>query len=93
MLDVGQGLAILVETENHLLLYDTGPGDNQSWSLVSPVISPAITSLAHSAPERLIVSHGDLDHAGGLSEVQNSYPSVRILANLRAPGSRASIPG
>ena len=38
MLDVGQGLAVLVETSDHLLLYDSGPGDGNSWSLVPSAI-------------------------------------------------------
>ncbi|MFT5138898.1 MAG: competence protein ComEC [Lysobacterales bacterium] len=82
MLDVGQGLAVLVETPNHLLLYDTGPGDGESWSMAATSIVPAIASRANSSLDRIIVSHGDLDHAGGLFDLMPRYSQSRINANL-----------
>jgi len=83
MLDVGQGLAVLVETDTRLLLYDSGPGDGRSWSLVAPVILPALRQSARGHPDRVVVSHGDLDHAGGLHELADRFPRAEFLANLR----------
>ncbi len=90
VLDVGQGLAVLVETENHLLLYDTGPGDGRDWSLVRSAIAPAIANKAVTSPHRVNVSHGDLDHAGGLYEIRLRYRDSQLTANLRNPGSDVS---
>jgi competence protein ComEC len=85
VLDVGQGLAALVSTENHTLLYDSGPGDNNSFNLVRPVITPAIAALAMGSPDRLVISHGDLDHAGGLAGLKKRYPEMDMHVNLRIP--------
>jgi len=81
-LDAGQGMAVLLSTENHTLLYDSGPGDGRSQNLVNAVISPALANLGREAPERIIISHGDLDHAGGLSALLDHYPAAALLANL-----------
>ncbi len=85
VLDVGQGLAVLIETQKHLLLYDTGPGDAKNWSLVSSSIQPAIANRPRLTPELIIVSHGDLDHAGGLFQIRTEFPDARVLGNLRHP--------
>jgi competence protein ComEC len=85
VLDVGQGMAALIETQGHLLLYDSGPGDNRDWSLVPSAIAPAIAQTGKAAPDLAIISHGDLDHAGGLYELRSRYPDMKILANLGRP--------
>jgi competence protein ComEC len=63
--DVGQGMALLVETRGHRLLYDTGPqyaadsnGDNR-------VIAPYLKARGIGALDGMIVSHSDADHSGG----------------------------
>ncbi len=82
MLDAGQGTAVLLSTENRTLLYDSGPGDGAEQNLVRSVISPALASLGRNAPERIIISHGDLDHAGGLATLLKYYPETKLLARL-----------
>ena len=89
-LDIGQGTAVLVSTDNNTLLYDSGPGDGGKQNLVRSVITPALASLARSAPERIIISHGDLDHAGGVKSLASIYPEARWNANL--PGHRRKYP-
>ncbi|EKF75224.1 DNA internalization-like protein [Alcanivorax hongdengensis A-11-3] len=62
--DVGQGEAVVVRTRQHLLLYDTGPG----WpggSAADYVLLPWLHRQG-LRPDRVIVSHGDSDHAGGV---------------------------
>ena len=81
-LDAGQGMAVLLSTENHTLLYDSGPGDGRNQNLVGSVILPAVANLGREAPERIIISHGDLDHAGGLSALLDHYPAADLLANM-----------
>ncbi len=85
LLDVGQGLAVLVGSPDYLMLYDTGPGNgvagDDGWSLVRASIVPMIKSTGRS-PDMIVVSHADLDHAGGLSELQVQYPDSRFLASL-----------
>ncbi len=81
-LDVGLGMAVLLSTEHHTLLYDSGPGDGREQNLVNTVITPALAGLGRSAPEQIIISHGDLDHAGGLAALLKHYPAAELVANL-----------
>ena len=84
-LDVGQGLSIVVATEKHLLLYDTGPGNGVAGEggrdMVESTIQPAIVATGLS-PDMVVASHADLDHAGGLDRLVSVFPSATYLANL-----------
>lgn len=82
VLDVGQGQAVLVRSEAHVLLVDTGPGAEGRWSLAQRVILPAITDAAAGPLDLLLVSHGDSDHAGGLDDLRAALPGVPVIASL-----------
>jgi len=87
ILDVGQGLAVLVKTRNHSLLYDTGPGgsleNGMSWSLFDPVIAPALAADGVGPPDVVAVSHADLDHAGGLPDLLARFRDLELRINER----------
>lgn len=85
VLDVGQGTAVMVRAAGHTLLYDSGPGDGAGRDMVSRAIVPAILHVGGSSPDRVVISHGDQDHAGGLWSLQARYPSTTYNANLAAP--------
>ncbi len=66
VLDVGQGFAVVVQTHERVLLFDTGPAFQSGSNTVETVVLPF---LHYSGIERLdivLISHGDLDHAGGI---------------------------
>lgn len=83
VLDVGQGLAIVVEVGDRLLVYDTGPYYSPQFNAGSGVVAPFIRRRGYTAVETLIVSHGDMDHAGGFFGLNNS---LGIKQSLLAPG-------
>jgi len=85
ILDAGQGGAVLVSSAGKSLLYDTGPGDGGERTLVPGVIAPALARLGGRAPDIVVVSHGDLDHAGGLAALRGLYPEAAYYASLRNP--------
>ncbi|WP_223555053.1 DNA internalization-related competence protein ComEC/Rec2 [Pseudomonas sp. BF-R-01] len=78
-LDVGQGLAILVRTRHHTLLYDTGPrfGD---FDLGERVVLPAMRKLGVNELDLMLISHADADHAGGARAVANGLPIKQVLS-------------
>jgi len=89
VMDVGQGLAVLLQTPGHAVLFDTGPryrrGD-AGRNIVIPVLRHfGVTQLDH-----LIVSHGDADHVGGARSVLAVYPEAEFLApeRLDVPADR-----
>ncbi len=64
-LDVGQGLATVVTTANRVLLYDTGPAYRTGGSAAERVVRPYLERQRITRIDRLVLSHADLDHAGG----------------------------
>jgi competence protein ComEC len=78
-LDVGKGLAILVRTRHHTLLYDAGPrfGDND---LGERVVLPTLRKLGVSALDLMLISHAHADHAGGAQAVAKGLPVKRVLS-------------
>jgi competence protein ComEC len=83
-LDVGQGQATWVTTAEHSLLVDPGPGMPGRWSLVEGTVVPALRGQGRSRPDLMLVSHGDLDHAGGLEDVRHTWPGTPITGNWRS---------
>jgi competence protein ComEC len=85
-LDVGQGLSVLLTTPGHLMVYDTGPGNGlpgeAGLDMVDGTIQPMIEATGRK-PDLVIVSHADLDHAGGLARLMSEFPGAEYLANLR----------
>jgi competence protein ComEC len=63
--DVGQGMALLVETERHRLLYDTGPTYAPGADGGSRVILPYLRMRGIAALDGVVISHSDTDHTGG----------------------------
>ncbi len=80
LLDVGQGLALLVRTRHHDLLYDAGPAVPRGLDLGEAVVLPALRALGTRRLDTLVLSHGDNDHAGGADAVSRGLPPGRVLA-------------
>lgn len=84
MMDVGQGTAVLVRTKRHTLLYDTGAGLPGGFSRGQTTVLPALRALGVRHLDKVVVSHGDNDHAGGLTAVRDGVAIDRIDASWRA---------
>ncbi len=78
VLDVGQGLAVLVQTSAHTLLYDTGPAFRNS-DAGQRVVVPALQALGVRSLDVLMISHRDADHRGGAGSVLARYPAGLIV--------------
>ena len=65
VLDVGQGLAVVVQTPNHLLVYDSGPSYSDQFNAGSGIIAPYLRRHGRNRIDLLILSHEDADHSGG----------------------------
>ena len=81
LLDVGQGLAAVIQTARHTLVYDTGPrfGD---FDTGAAVVVPYLTAQGVDRVDALIVSHGDNDHSGGAEAVDRRFPVYRMLSSV-----------
>jgi competence protein ComEC len=85
VLDVGQGLSVVVRTRGHTLLYDAGPAVPEGFDAGERVVVPALHALGVRRLDRLLLSHGDADHAGGLEAVKRGLPTQRVLAPAGSP--------
>ena len=80
-LDVGQGLAAVIQTQNHSLIYDTGDRFSKRFNAGEAVIVPFLKHQQIQYPELLIVSHGDRDHIGGSKAILTRYPELHVLTS------------
>lgn len=77
--DVGQGTAVLIRTPKHQLLYDTGPQYTENFDAGSGIIVPYLYSQGVRRLDKLIVSHNDQDHSGGLQGVLAAIDVEQLL--------------
>jgi competence protein ComEC len=80
VLDVGQGLAVAVETARHRLLYDAGPVYRSGFDAGAEIVAPVLADLDRKPLDLMLISHSDSDHAGGAPAVSARYPGAEILA-------------
>jgi competence protein ComEC len=65
VVDVGQGLAAVVETAGHVLVFDTGPRWRGGGTAAQVSLLPLLRARGANRIDRMIVSHDDADHSGG----------------------------
>lgn len=80
VLDVGQGLSVLVETRNHMMVYDTGDKFSDQFDIGRDLVAQQILRSGHKKIHTLIISHGDSDHAGGMQGLVRLLPVRRLLS-------------
>ena len=85
VIDVGQGLAVLVRTANRSLLYDMGPATIDGFDAGARAVVPALHGLGVRRLDVAMISHGDNDHAGGWSSVSRAFPVQALLAPEGSP--------
>lgn len=78
-LDVGQGLAILLRTRHHTLLFDTGPRFGE-FDIGERIVVPAMRKAGVRSLDLMLISHADADHAGGAAAVHRAFPVNRVLS-------------
>ncbi|MGH8662181.1 MAG: DNA internalization-related competence protein ComEC/Rec2 [Burkholderiales bacterium] len=82
VLDVGQGVSVLVRTERHALLYDAGPRFGPGVDSGSRTIVPYLRAAGVKRLDGFIVSHDDDDHWGGAASVLHAVPVDWVLTSL-----------
>jgi len=79
VLDVGQGLAVTVQTKTGVLLYDTGMAWRGGGSVADQVVLPFLRSRRIDRIDWLVVSHSDLDHSGGVPVILNEMSVGEVM--------------
>jgi competence protein ComEC len=81
-LDVGQGNAVLVETEGRALVYDTGPPFGPASDAGSRIIVPYLRARGITRLDAVVVSHADADHVGGAQSLLRALPHDLLASSL-----------
>ena len=81
VLDVGQGLAIVIQQGEHAILYDTGAAYPSGFNLVDAVILPYLNYHSINQLDKVIISHSDNDHAGGLTTLRKKMVINEVIVN------------
>ncbi len=82
LLDVGQGLAAVVQTRQHALVFDTGPRFPSGFDTGEAVLLPFLRQQGIEKVDLLIVSHGDNDHIGGARALTEGISVSRLLTSV-----------
>ena len=80
MLDVGQGLAVVIRTRHRTMLYDTGAAYPGGGDMASRVVLPYLSTQGITRLDRLVLSHSDIDHSGGAARILEALDVSTILA-------------
>ena len=78
--DVGQGGAVLVQTRTQTLLFDTG-WRYDDINAVDRVLLPELRAMGVKHLDRVVVSHPDMDHVGGLQRLEQVRSIGRLLGS------------
>jgi len=84
VLDVGQGLSVLVRTAHRTLLYDAGPAWGGGADSGQRVVLPLLAAQGVSRLDAMVLTHQDSDHVGGAQSVLQALEVDVLLSSLEA---------
>ena len=84
LLDVGQGLATVVRTAHHSLVYDTGPKWNPDADSGNRIVVPFLRGQGIRELDALIVTHADDDHSGGAKSIIDARKPKWVMSSMSA---------
>lgn len=82
LLEVGQGLAAVIRTQQHTLVYDAGPRLSADFDMGEAVVLPFLRVQNISHIDTLMISHGDNDHSGGAITLLQHSSVGRLLTSV-----------
>jgi competence protein ComEC len=80
--DVGQGMAVLIETSTRRLMYDAGPSYGSESEAGSRIILPYLRARGISSIDAMVISHADNDHSGGARELAGKLKPAWTASSL-----------
>lgn len=95
LIDVGQGLAMVIESEDYVLVYDTGPRYRTGFTAAAATLIPYLNTRGIQHIDTLMISHADNDHIGGYQAVADQFSIGEVVTSRvdKLPGARACVAG
>jgi competence protein ComEC len=89
VLDVGQGLSVVLQTQKHVLIYDAGPRLSTTYDMGESVVVPFLHAIGAKKVDMMVISHGDNDHIGGAKAVIGQFSVLTIKTSVpeKLPGA------
>lgn len=81
LLDVGQGLATVLQTANHVLIFDTGAKYSEQSDMGDAVVLPYLRQQGIAKIDALVISHGENDHSGGAEALMAGIPVNAVYSS------------
>ncbi len=81
LLDVGQGLSMVIEQADYTLVYDTGPAYQSGFNTADAVLIPYLNYRGIKQLDTLVISHADNDHIGGYDHLMAAFPATQVLTS------------
>lgn len=82
IIDVGQGLSVLLQKGGRGVLYDAGPRYGEH-SATAAVVLPYLRQRGIRQLDYLILSHDDADHTGDWPLLLAQYPNTQLITDIR----------
>ncbi len=82
LLDVGQGLATVVQTKDHTLVFDAGPKYSDSFDAGTAIVLPFLQEQGIESIDTLMISHADNDHIGGAKPLMKNIAVDNLLTSM-----------
>ena len=80
VLDVGQGLSVVISKNGRGLVYDTGNIFPSGWNLAEQAVLPFL-AYHDLEVDYLVLSHDDSDHAGGAKQILARHSKALLVFN------------
>ena len=81
VLDVGQGLSVLLKTAHHAMVVDTGVKTPNGTDMGEKVVLPAVQAQGITRLDKLMLTHLDNDHSGGAESVLQHIPVMQLSSS------------
>lgn len=81
LLDAGQGMASVIQTQNHTLIYDVGTRYSETYDIGKLVVVPFLKGKGITTVDNMILSHKDIDHWGGAEAVLKEITVAEIMSS------------
>ena len=91
VLDVGQGLAVVVRTASSALVFDTGPAWSAETGSGAHIVAPFLRGEGVRRVDALFLSHDDLDHTGGARGLMAAVPVQAVFGVAPPPGAATRV--
>ncbi|MDG1066554.1 MAG: ComEC/Rec2 family competence protein [Luminiphilus sp.] len=85
VLDVGQGLSVVLTAAGQTLVYDTGDAPPLGSSQAQKVLIPYLNRLGAKDIAIRVISHSDRDHAGGVADLEAQFSTERAVGYAGTP--------